>query len=226
MNSKLLILPLFFIVFCFSCKQSSKDQTEEVVVTEEAAVDSTTLPSGFSHVPYKETVQGLSGSLMKFVPENYLVLDTATGDLNLDTIPDMILVLKRNDEETTSDVSENPAKRPLLILIGQADNTFKLAAKNENTVYCIDCGGMMGDPYMSITIKKGYFSVEHHGGSAWRWTRIITYKYSPEDNYWYLHKDGHESFHTGDPEKVTTKILTKKDFGVLKFDEFDIYKEE
>ncbi len=104
--------------------------------------------------------------------------------------------------------------------------TFKVVARNDNTVYCIDCGGMMGDPFQGITIKKGYFSVEHCGGSAWRWTRIITYKYSKAENYWFLYKDGSDNFHTSEPEKVECKIRTTKNFGKIPFDKFDIYKNE
>jgi hypothetical protein len=93
-------------------------------------------------------------------------------------------------------------------------------------VLCVDCGGVMGDPFMQVVIKNGYFSIEHYGGSGWRWTRTITFKYSPADSYWYLHKDGNSSFHSADPDKVTTKIKTIKDFGKLPFDKFDVYKEE
>ena len=182
--------------------------------------------SAIKREAYNEDIKNLPPNLSVFVPEGYTALDTTSGDLNLDQYSDMVLVLKKNEESTTSDVSEHPEKRPLLILIGQADNTYKLAAKSSTAVYCIDCGGMMGDPFMNVVIKKGYFSIEHYGGSAWRWTRTITFKYSSVDNYWYLHKDGHESFNVDDPDKVETKIYTTKDFGKVPFDVFDIYKED
>lgn len=160
-----------------------------------------------------------------FIPENYALLDSISGNLNWDDYNDMILVLKKNNEEQTSDVVDHPEKRPLLILIGEANNNYKLIERNDNSVYCVDCGGMMGDPYMRIVIKQGYFSVEHYGGSAWRWTRIITYKYSKEDNNWFLHKDGGESFNTNEPEKIKETIKTTKDFGKVLFKDFNIYTE-
>lgn len=179
------------------------------------------------HTAHLEDINHLPSSLASFVIAGYTAIDTVSGDLNLDQYTDMIVVLKKNGEDSTSDVSEHPEKRPLLILLGQADSTYKLAASTNNAVYCIDCGGIMGDPFMDIVIKKGYFSVEHYGGSAWRWERTTTFKYSSTDSTWYLHKDGHKSFHTGDePEKVETKIKTTKDFGKVPFDKFDIYKEE
>lgn len=174
------------------------------------------------HGQHNATTQN---EIVSFVPEGYSLLDSASGDLNLDPYPDMLLILKKNGEDSTSDVVDHPEKRPLLILIGQADKQFKLAASNDNAVYCENCGGMMGDPYMVVVIKKGYFSIEHYGGSAWRWTRIITFKYSTADKNWYLHKDGGDSYHTSDPDKVETKIRTTKEFGKIAFDKFDIYSD-
>ncbi len=176
--------------------------------------------------PLKEEIENLPNDLARFIPDNYAVLDTAAGDLNLDGIPDLILVLRKNGEDTLSDVIDHPEKRPLLILLRDTDNELKLTRKNDNTVLCIDCGGVMGDPYMGITIKNGYFSVDHYGGSSWRWTRAITYKFSKQDNEWYLHKDGSESYHASVPDKIETIIKTTNDFGKVKFEEFDIYKEE
>jgi len=165
-------------------------------------------------------------ALKKFVPKGYQVLNITKGDLNLDAYPDVIMVLKKiSEEETTNDV-DHPEKRPLLILTGQPDKSYRLAARSENTVYCFKCGGIMGDPFSDITIKKGYFTVEHFGGSAWRWTRFVTYKYSSADKNWYLHKDGHESYHATEPEKGKTTTYTIKDFGKVPFTQFDIYKEK
>lgn len=165
------------------------------------------------------------GGIEKFIPEGYTLLDSATGDLNLDPYPDILLVLKKSGEDSISNVVDYTVKRPLLILIGQADKQFKLSARNDNAVYCVNCGGMMGDPYMGIVIKKGYFSIEHYGGSAWRWTRIITFKYSTADKNWYLHKDGGVYYHTTEPDKMETNIKTTKEFGKIAFDKFDIYSD-
>lgn len=164
-------------------------------------------------------------ALKQFVTTGYDVLDITYGDLNRDAYPDAIMVLYKIGEEKTSDVIDHPEKRPLLLLLGQADKTYKVAARSNNAVYCVDCGGQMGDPFTGISIKKGYFSVEHYGGSGWRWTRIITFKYSPVDKRWYLHKDGGESYHATDPEKSETKVKTVKNFGKVPFERFDIYKE-
>jgi hypothetical protein len=73
----------------------------------------------------------------------------------------------------------------------------------------------LASPFIGIVIKKGYFPIEHYGGSGWQWTRTITFKYSIADSYWYLHKDGGYSFHASVLEKVETKIRATKEFGKL-----------
>ncbi len=170
------------------------------------------------------TTKSYIDPIAKFIPDAYSLLDSASGDLNLDEYKDLIIILKKNNEEQSSDVIDNPERRPLLILTGQGDGKYKLAAKSNSTVYCYDCGGMMGDPYEGITIKNGYFSVEHYGGSAWRWSRIITYKFSKTDNHWFLHRDGGESFHASKPEQSKSNMRTVEHFGKVKFENFDIYE--
>lgn len=210
MKVRNLIIKTFIAISLFACGQNrnSNDQVEN----------------------NKEFIESIKKTpvnrISKFISEGYSVLDSISGDLNLDTYNDLILILKKNDEEKTSDVIDNPEKRPLLILIGQNNGDYELAAKSNSTVYCFDCGGMMGDPYQGVTIKNGYFSVEHYGGSAWRWSRIITYKYSKSDNHWFLHRDGGESFHTSEPKKSELNMRTKKDFGNVKFEDFDIYEDK
>jgi len=153
--------------------------------------------------------------------EGYEILDYNVADINGDKRSDMILILKWRDEKKTSDVGDHPEPRPLLLLI---NNGLKLilTAHNKNVVYCVDCGGIWGDPYSGITVKGNYFSIEHYGGSNWRWSKIITFKYYSDEKKWYLHKVGGESFHTSEPKKIKVEIKTKKDFGKIEFSKFNI----
>ncbi|MFD2287015.1 hypothetical protein GJU39_10220 [Pedobacter petrophilus] len=180
--------------------------------------------SFYNFIPQEEEVK-VPAVLKKYIPAGFEALNVTKGDLNRDAYSDVILVLKKKGEEKTSDVIDHPEKRPLLIFLGQADKSYKLAAKSNNSVYCVDCGGMMGDPFTGITIKNGYFSVEHYGGSAQRWTRIVTFKYAPAEKNWFLYKNGSERFYATEPDKAKTEIQTVKDFGKVPFEKFDIYKE-
>jgi hypothetical protein len=161
-----------------------------------------------------------------FMLEGYETLGAESGDLNKDKYPDMVLALRMVDEAEASEQSDFEIKRPLLLLLGQPDGSFELAARNDDVVLCHDCGGVFGDPYDGITIKDGYFSIEHYGGSNWRWTRIITFKWSESDKDWLLHKDGGVSYHTSDPDKMEEEVKTVKDFGKVPFGKFTYEGEE
>ncbi|QNH63331.1 hypothetical protein [Hymenobacter sediminicola] len=152
----------------------------------------------------------------QFVPAGYRLLDMKTGDLNRDAYPDKLLVL----DSLTADNQGSETRRPLLLLTANAQGQYILAARNDNTVMCSECGGMMGDPYQGLTIKNGYFSVEHYGGSGWRWTHIITFKYNPTDHHWYLHRAGGDSFHASNPDSAKTHIETPRDFGRIRFERY------
>ncbi|HTI92361.1 MAG TPA: hypothetical protein VL727_17320 [Puia sp.] len=163
----------------------------------------------------------LPPSLANLVPKGYSVLDTASGDLNLDSLPDMILILHRTDE-AASNSDLTTSQRPLLILTGQPDHSLKLATQNNNAVLCRQCGGQMGDPYQRTVIKKGYFSLEFYGGAAERWEEIITFKYAPTDSTWYLHKFSKTTFDAADEKaRHNTDIISEKDFGKISFNEFN-----
>lgn len=159
------------------------------------------------------------------IPEGFLIMDTAQGDLNKDGKTDLLLILKNSDEVNLSNTADGPVKRPLLILIRDLNNKLQPTRRNDDVVLCYSCGGVYGDPYTGMTIKNGYFSIEHYGGSNWRWTRIVTFKYVDKEAEWYLHKDGGESYHTSDPDKeIESTIRTTKDFGNVRFTEFDVYE--
>ncbi|HET9501908.1 MAG TPA: hypothetical protein VFO93_00100 [Hymenobacter sp.] len=181
-------------------------------------------PASLPQAP-RDPAPALPAGIRQVLPKGYQVLAAERGDLNRDALPDWAVVLHRPDEQKTSNVIDHPTKRPLLLFVGGAGGTYTLAARTDNAVYCIDCGGMMGDPFQGVTIKSGYFTVEHYGGSSWRWTRFVTFKYDQASRTWLLHRDGGESFHASDPEHGKTTMRTNKNFGRVPLARFDIYQE-
>jgi hypothetical protein len=162
-----------------------------------------------------------------FVPAGYEVLFTVAGDLNRDAWPDRVVVL--DTMAVGSDSTEDDARarimlrnRAVLLLLGEpGGRRYRLATRNNEVVNCRDCTGAMGgDSFQGITIKNGYFSVEHYGGSAWRWYRVTTFKYNRADQHWYLHRVGQDSFHAIDPDKVETQVSTARDFGRVRFEQY------
>ncbi|RYZ21992.1 MAG: hypothetical protein EOO10_22025 [Chitinophagaceae bacterium] len=158
---------------------------------------------------------GQNKKLTQFVPAGYSIMDKAIGDIDKDGISDAVLVLRNNDENANTD-----AARPLLLLKGNSKSQYTLLARNDSIVLCLGCGGVHGDLYERVVIKKGYFSVEHLGGSGWRWTRIITFKYDSKLKGFVLHKDAGYSWHVSDPNKTTARVFNRDDFDKLSFDKF------
>jgi hypothetical protein len=156
-------------------------------------------------------------SMASALPAGYKILDTKTGDVNLDGRQDALVVLERSNlKDTDYDV-----KRPLLIFTRAKNGVLKLTARNDHVALCKSCGGVFGDPYEGMVIKDGFFSVEHYGGSAWRWTNIVTFRYSSKAQRWYLWKIGGDSYHVSEPNKITTRVKTQKEFGMIAFEKFD-----
>ena len=120
-----------FLTLC-SCNQNLKQ--EKLAVKN---ID--TITAGLENIqktePFSQEVNNLPNELLEFVPKNYSILDTVSGDINLDEINDYILVLKKNGEDTLSDVIDTPERRPLLILLRNKHNKLQLARKNNNTVF-------------------------------------------------------------------------------------------
>lgn len=181
----------------------------------------------------KKGIVNYKNQIFKFIPNGYQILDSVRGNLNNDTYDDYILVLKKYNEEQLSKTANVEAiKRPLLILVGNSENKLVLKGQNDNSVLCISCSGAIhGDSFEGVKIKNGYFSVEHYtvGGND-KWSKIITFKFDSLKNNWFLHRDGMEFFGWNPDQngeaiiKTGETILTKKNFGEVLFENYDIYK--
>jgi len=167
-----------------------------------------TLSLGFSGT-------GQCQSLSTFIPKNYALLDSVSGDLNMDAYPDVVLILKIKAEQDTSN-----ADRPLLILQGISKGNYKLVGRNDHVVFCASCGGAMGDPYQGVSLEKGSFTIMLYGGSSWRWTQDITFAYLPESGKFILHSDKGESFQSTKPNKVKKMKNQKENWDKISFADY------
>lgn len=166
------------------------------------------------HLPGHNINSHLYQSIIKFIPAGYTVLDQVDGDLNSDGLIDKILILKQKNEMTEEE------KRPVLLLIRQKDHSLKNVTENANIVLSLGDGGIHGDPYHGITVKHGYFSIEHFGGSGWRWSQVITFKYDKKLQNWFLYKIGDEYWHIDYPTSLKHTVKTKSSFGVVPFSDY------
>ena len=156
-----------------------------------------------------------------FVESRTKAIALEKADLNSDGREDFILVLeKESPAKGQYDLPVN--QRPLLILLRGADGKLTSAKRNERIVMCSECGGVFGDPFEGVITARNTFSVEHYGGSNWRWQFSYKFNYSRIDKTWQLVRVQEVSFHTSDPNKAKTKIYTPpRHFGKIDIADFD-----
>jgi len=111
--------------------------------------------------------QGLS------IPENYTLVDSIRGDLNRDGIDELAVAYTTavENEETLESVPRE------LIIYQKEGNAWVVWKKSAKALYGSRDGGMMGDPFGGIEIKKGLLLVNQNGGSSWKWGHTDTYRY-------------------------------------------------
>lgn len=153
----------------------------------------------------------IPNELKSFIKNGTRPIELKTADLNGDGLNDYLLALEDDD-----------GNRSLLIITKHPDGKFKLEKQNDNIIYCESCGGAMGDPFESIDAKTKSFTVNHYGGSAWRWSSSVKFNYSRKDNTWQLVRVEDHQFHALDPNKYKTQIYTPpKHFGKIDIADFD-----
>lgn len=153
-----------------------------------------------------------------FIEPGTKAIELSQADLNGDGLADYILVLERQGDQ----YKDGPGQRPLLILLRNPDGGLRLAKRNDKIIFCSNCGGVMGDPFMGVEAGTKRFIVSHYGGSSWRWSVTYQFNYSGRDKSWQLVKVVSESFHASEPDKVERKVETPpKDYGLIDIADFD-----
>lgn len=128
----------------------------------------------------------------QFIPDGWRILnifseEAVRGDLNKDEIKDLAFVV----EEDTDEIDR---KRKLIILFGNEDGSYKLAATSDECIRGIHEGGPMGDPLYNLEIERGSLLINHYGGGAWRWGDTFRFRY--QDEAFYLIGATQQTFNT------------------------------
>lgn len=156
----------------------------------------------------------------RFVPDEYRAIAVERGDVNRDGREDYVIAIEKvAGEDDPEELDGEP--REVRILTRQPNGSLRLARRAPKAIFCKGCGGTIGDPFMGITVKGGRFTIEHHGGSGWRWTVYFTFAWSRRDRTWQLVRVDRSRFHAGEPDHVEKSVETPKDFGTIDLGAFD-----
>lgn len=111
---------------------------------------------------------------MPALPPMYKQLAVAEGDLDKDGVAERAMVFD------TGDSTEGGTTRMMFILKQRGEN-WQIWKQSTQAIMKSEDGGMMGDPFVGIEIKKGLLFVNHSGGSSWKWYEYDCYRYQQGD---------------------------------------------
>lgn len=191
----------------------------EEPATNDSLPDTGLIEAPVGHLP-APSVQSIDALLEPFVPTNYEMFDRSTADLNNDGFADWVVAC-RHFAEDSIDTYNGELGRPLLILLADAQGNLTQAARNDYVILCNDCGGVFGDPFAGVEARPGYFEVKHYGGSAWRWTRDLGFKFNAREQQWMLNRITVMSYHTSAPDSATVETETTREFGSIAFEDYN-----
>lgn len=159
---------LFFslTLFLFSCNGS--DEVSNTDSVEEELIE--TAEENLEGIE----VQPVDGKSQVEIPENYTILDEATGDLDGDGIEEKVVVFDTGREEDFGTVRE------VRIYVDQ-DEIWSLWYAAIGPVLPSEHGGMMGDPYEGMSVSNGTLEISHFGGSAEKWSYNHEFQYVNDD---------------------------------------------
>lgn len=117
-----------------------------------------------------------------FIPSGYRLLPhgRATGDLNGDGRPDVVLALGPVAEDSAQADELLPR---LLLVLWRTAGGYRLAATARQALLGKYDGGVIGDPFEGVRIEKGVLSVRHYGGGGWQWSVVSKFRYQQGDFY-------------------------------------------
>jgi len=159
-------------------------------------------------------VASLPEAVRPFVRRGTCAIELEGKDLDLDGRGDYLLVLEQLQAGPDPDLGR---RRSLVVLTASAGGRLREAARNGSVVMCSRCGGVWGDPFEGVAAEPGRFTVQHYGGSNWRWRADFTFAYSRRDRAWQLVRVQQVSYHTGDPEGTMKRRVLRppRDYGKI-----------
>lgn len=177
------------------------------------------LSSGLIHGARAEETP--PADLLPLIEAGSHLLAFAAADLNGDGRQDYVFILEKQKSKA-DDPDIEIGQRPLLLALRGVDGRLKVAKRNDKVVLCATCGGVFGDPFAGLDAHGKTFSVNHYGGSAWRWANRYQFGYARRDQSWQLIKVEESSYHTADPDKVKSATFKPpRHFGKIDLADFD-----
>lgn len=166
-NYKSIALALLLIAgACSSENKSGADQKlEEELVNVDQPVESET----------EEKAPVNLKDLKIPIPTKYELLDSVSGDLNKDNIPELVVAYN------TPLKDEMDGNKRSLCIYRLKNDQWELWKESKSALLGSQDGGMDGDPFGDLEISKGVLIISHNGGSSWKWFHADKYRAQQDD---------------------------------------------
>ncbi|SEW53806.1 hypothetical protein [Chitinophaga arvensicola] len=190
---------------------------------------------------HAQTIPATGSDISSFIPRGWKLFAQATGDLNKDSLADVVMIIQetnkkklvKNEEGMGIDTMDlNP--RMVLILFKQTDGTYQLATKSTSF---ISSPNNADNPCESdrieddvLTIKKGVLTLrQHYWSSCGSWTTSIEdylfrYQKGKFELIGYSSEDIHRS--SGEMNTYSVNFSTRKAIRTTGDNMFDTPKEK
>jgi hypothetical protein len=218
---KLYIIPLAIVLLAAGCSpaepksgKSGVDESADTTEATEPRADEKSTPIVFAPVS---------------IPDNYEVLDSVSGDLDKDGIPELVVAYNTRKQKE-DDYDDNVPRELFIYKLKQGQWT--VWQKSEHALYGSRDGGMMGDPFEEIEVKNGLLLISQSGGSSWKWGHTDKYRFQDGGfrliGYTGSYGKPCEYWQTVDFNLSTGKLIVEKEYESCE-DESDmqeVYKRE
>lgn len=159
-------------------------------------------------------------------PNDYVLVDTAMGDLDKDSIAELVAVYN-----TRKDSGENIDDIPrALIIYKKQQQRWVIWKQSDQALYSSRGGGMMGDPFEDMEIKNGLLLISQSGGSSWKWGHTDKYRYRGGEFYLIGYTSNYgkpcEYWKNIDYNLSTGKMIVTKEYEACEDQDQKIYKTE
>lgn len=143
-----------------------------------------------------------------FVPKDWAIIKSDTGDLNKDKLDDLAFVIEYQKDKKEDDYGVGYPR--ILVVVFQKDGEYQLSIQNNKFIMLADEGGMMGDPFEDLFIKKGVLNINFTGGSSELWSFYYKFRFQNDD--WYLIGEDNNDFNrnTGEYRSESINYSTSK----------------
>lgn len=168
------IFCLLLLLFVFSCKPNINSNNNLPATPKN---DNVAISNNNSK---KEDVVKIESQVSEFVPSGWKVEDQQSGDLNNDSVPDLILQLGNNGDK------KGDYNRSLIILFKSQDGKFTKAAEAKKLIRCSECGGMLGSGLSEIKVENGVLIIDTLYGSRDSVNYVLKFRYTPESKRFLL----------------------------------------